>query len=316
MRSSSAMSRRGGPSRLVYGGRELGQPVRVRVVDERVRGVEAEPVEAVLAQPVERAVQEKAADAGGVLAVEVHGAAPRRLVRVGKERAEGREVGAVGAEVVVDDVQKDREAEPVRPVHERAQVVRAAVALARREEVGAVVAPVAEAGEGGERQQFHRRHAERRELRELRHRRAQRALGREGAHVQLVQHEVAHRHAGPRRRLPRIGIGIDDLARPVDAVGLEAARGIGPRARLAEADAVARAGLGSRARRPSTCPIRRPRAPSAPSGRRPASRRRPSRAAPRCGSASQRRGAARRSTGRWDRKALGGDRARRNGSVG
>ena len=57
-----------------------------------------------------RALQHPFADAVGALAVEVDRLAPRRLVALGEERAEGLErLHAAGADVVVDDVEDDAE---------------------------------------------------------------------------------------------------------------------------------------------------------------------------------------------------------------
>ena len=62
-------------------------------------------------------------------------------------RGELAEVVAVGAEVVVDDVEDDGEAVAVRLVHEAAQVVGLAVETRGGEEVDAVIAPAEAARE-------------------------------------------------------------------------------------------------------------------------------------------------------------------------
>src|SRR5687767_5030439 len=43
----------------VYDGGELAQEARVRVVDDRVDGIESQPVEVILLEPVERVVDEE-----------------------------------------------------------------------------------------------------------------------------------------------------------------------------------------------------------------------------------------------------------------
>ena len=48
--------------------------------------------------------------------------------------------------MVVDDVEDDADAEPVRRIDEAAQIVRAAVEAGRREQVDAVVAPAESPG--------------------------------------------------------------------------------------------------------------------------------------------------------------------------
>ena len=93
-------------------------------VEDRVDGVEPQPVEVEVADPALGALQHPLADAAAVGVVEVDRRAPERLVRareVGAERLERLDAG--GADVVVDDVEQDREAlgvggvdEPLEPL--------------------------------------------------------------------------------------------------------------------------------------------------------------------------------------------------------
>ncbi len=62
--------------------------------------------------------------------------------------------------MVVDDVEDDADAEPVRRIDEAAQIVRAAVEAGRREQVDAVVAPAELARELGDRHHLDQRDAE------------------------------------------------------------------------------------------------------------------------------------------------------------
>ena len=55
----------------------LGEEVLRAVVAERVRGVEAEAVDVVLGQPVQRVLDEERPHVLGLFAVEVHAGAPR-----------------------------------------------------------------------------------------------------------------------------------------------------------------------------------------------------------------------------------------------
>ena len=111
-------------------------------VDQRMRGVEPQAVEVILADPVRGVVEDEPA----------HQRAPSRFTAsphgvrclLGEIRAaELRQVRAFGAEVVVDDVEDDREAELVRRVDQSAQIVGRAVGARGREQRDAVVAPVA-----------------------------------------------------------------------------------------------------------------------------------------------------------------------------
>ena len=77
-----------------------------------------------------------------------------------KYAAELAEVVPLGAEVVVDDVQEDRQALGVAGVHQPLQAVRPAVAVLRRVGEHAVVAPVARARELADRHDLDGRDAQ------------------------------------------------------------------------------------------------------------------------------------------------------------
>ena len=214
-------------------GRHLVEPVGL---GDGVHGVEAQPVETIFEQPVERVLGEEAAHLGSP---EIDGAAPRRGEVVAEEaRRVGGEIVPVRAEVIVDDVEEDHEAEAVRGIDEGLQLVRRAVAAGGRERQHAVVAPVARAGKFVDRHQLDGRDSQRREA-------GQRCLdageAAEKAGMQLVEDGLAPRPAAPSGMLPAIGAGIDDQARPVDVIGLGARGGIGHRQAIGQAIAVARA---------------------------------------------------------------------------
>ncbi len=93
----------------MHGSRELAQEAWIRVVDDRVHGVEPQPVEVIFLEPVERVVNEELPHDSAVGVVEVHGVAPRCLVARREElRCIVAEIIAVGPEVVVDDVEQHR----------------------------------------------------------------------------------------------------------------------------------------------------------------------------------------------------------------
>ena len=86
---------------------ELGEDVARRVVEDRVHRVEAEAVDAVVADPLLRVLERPLAHA--VLRV-VDRRAPEGVVAVGEVGAEGGDLLGAGAEVVVDDVEDHAEA--------------------------------------------------------------------------------------------------------------------------------------------------------------------------------------------------------------
>ena len=86
---------------------------------------------------------------------EIDGGAPGRGDVVAEEaRRIGGEIVPVRPEVVVDDVEEDHQAEAVRGVDQRLQLVRRAVGGVGREGQHAVIAPVALAGEIVDRHQL------------------------------------------------------------------------------------------------------------------------------------------------------------------
>ena len=171
------------------------------------------------------------------------------------------------ADVVVDDVDDDREAGGVGGVDEPGERLRAAVRVLDGRPEHAVVAPVAGAGELVERHQLDGRHAERGEAGQLADRRVERAGRRERPDVQLVQHGVGEGDAGPAVVGPREPRRVDDGRRPEHAVGLPAGRRVGELLAAVEADPVAVAVADAVGDRRSTCRRRRPE-PAAASSRR------------------------------------------------
>src|SRR5581483_467083 len=86
---------------------------------------------------------------------------PAGAVAVGEVRAEFAQVVPGRAEVVVDDVEDRGPARSVAGVDQTLEPVRAAVSVARRVQVDAVVTPAAGAGELGDRHDLDRVDAER-----------------------------------------------------------------------------------------------------------------------------------------------------------
>ena len=78
--------------------------------------VEAERVDPAIAEPVERVLDEKFPHLVAVSAVEIERRPPGRLIAVGEVRPKVAEIIAFGTEMVVDDVEHDRETPPVAGV--------------------------------------------------------------------------------------------------------------------------------------------------------------------------------------------------------
>ena len=204
--------------------------------------VEAEAVEAVLAQPGEGVVDHQIAHLGhGEVDAIAPGAAP-----LGGEV--GREFGQVvplRAEVVVDDVEHHRETETVGAIHERAQVVGRAVGGVRGERLHPVVPPVPGAGERRHRHELDPGDAQVAEDGQGLGGAGEGARTCEGADVQLVEHPVGQ--AAPGRLVsPGVGGRIDDLGGAVDAFRLPSGARVGAGARAIDHIEVANARGGRR----------------------------------------------------------------------
>ncbi|OFX23345.1 MAG: hypothetical protein A2V77_00580 [Anaeromyxobacter sp. RBG_16_69_14] len=195
------------------------------VVGNGVDGVEPQRVHAKVAQPLEGSLQDEGAHLRGALAVVVHAVTPGRPVTFCEVRTECGEVVPLRPEVVVDDVQAHRETEAVCGVGEAHQGGGAAVALVHRMERHAVVSPVPAARERLHRQQFDTGHAQLHEVTEPRRRRVERTLGREGPHVEFVEHEFLEREPHGRVQ-PGVAARFEDLRAGVDAVRLPTRRRI------------------------------------------------------------------------------------------
>ena len=235
---------------------DLVEDVGTAVVLDRMHRVEAQPVEVELVDPVFGVLDDEIADRARVRTVVIDRVAPRRLVTAGEKvgRVEPQIV-PVRAEVIVDDVEQNRDAAPMRGLDEGLEPLRAPVGRVGRIEADAVVAPAAAAAEVGDRHQLDRGHAEGGQVIELFGRGVERPLGRERADMQFIENRVLPAKARPGV-VPRISGGIDRLARPVHVLRLEPGSGVRERAlrRTRRSDRARRAARSSTnaSKKPST----------------------------------------------------------------
>ena len=214
-----------------------------RLVDNGVRGIEPQPVDVILVDPVEGVVDEEVAHLALAGAIEVQRRPPRRAVHRREDRRRERgEVRAIGAKVVVDDVEQHRQAEAVRGVDERAQVVGSSIAARGGEQRRAVVSPVPSPWELRHRHQLDCGDAEPAEVREPAGHPGKGPLGRERADVQFIDGECRRRRRRPVLVGPPEGGRVDDLGAAVYAVRLGARRRIRKRPLVVEQEPVAIAG--------------------------------------------------------------------------
>src|SRR6185437_10829267 len=102
---------------------ELDQDMARAFVDDGMHGVEAQPIEMEFLKPVECVFDIEIADRPCLGTIEVDRGTPGRVMAIGDEiRRVEMEIIALGAEVVVDDVEKYRETPPVAGLDEALQI--------------------------------------------------------------------------------------------------------------------------------------------------------------------------------------------------
>jgi hypothetical protein len=203
------------------GSREFGEERSGRLIKDGVDGIEAEGIDMELGLPEEGVLQEKVADGITVGPVEVEGLSPGSAIAISEVGGEISEVIAFGPEVIVDDVQNDREAGRVTGIDQFLEAVRSAIGILHGEWIGAVVAPVAGPGELGHGQQFDGGDAEVTELVEVFDDGFEGASLGERADMQFINDKVAEGQPGPLRVGPWKG-GIDDSGGAMHTFGLKA----------------------------------------------------------------------------------------------
>ena len=217
--------------RVAFGMRrdgDLAQQVRRAEIEDAVHGVEPQAVEVILRHPVSGIVDDVPPHvvAAGIVVVERR--PPRCLVLLGEIGPEERKVVPLRADVIVDDVENDREPFRVCGVDELLQPRRSTVRVLDRVQRHAVVAPVARSGELRDGHDLDRRYAElAAQAAQEWNRGGEGACVGERTNVQLIDREVPHRDTAPALVAPSECRGIDDARWTVDARWLPAAHGVG-----------------------------------------------------------------------------------------
>ena len=105
-------------------------------------------------QPGERILHEKADYLVTMRAIEVYGLAPGGSVTVCEIGAKVAEKIPLGTEMVVDDIEHNRESLLVTGIHKPLQGTRSAIAVLHREREHTVITPIPRSGELGQRHEF------------------------------------------------------------------------------------------------------------------------------------------------------------------
>src|SRR5712671_5898987 len=191
---------------------DFADDIGLALVENRVDGIEAQPVEMELLQPIERIAYEEIAHWPVMRPGKIDRGAPWRLVAADKEIwSDCRQIITLGTEVVVDDVQKDCEAACVTRLDEALQLVRPTVCRRRSVEKHTVITPIAASGKLRDRHQLDGRRAELGDMIEMLDRSGEVAGIGESAEVQLVENGLLPRTATPAEVGPIIRRGIDNF---------------------------------------------------------------------------------------------------------
>src|SRR5690349_13421526 len=134
--------------------REFLEKILWTLVDDAVHGIEAQPVELELLEPIESILDDELTDRAAALGIIVHGRSPWRVMPFGEYRCVKREVISFRSEVVVDDVEHHHQAAKMCGIDEGLEMLGPAVGALRGEEGHAVIAPISLAGEIRNRHQF------------------------------------------------------------------------------------------------------------------------------------------------------------------
>src|ERR1700674_5903122 len=173
------------------GSADFADDIGLALIENRVDGIEAQPVEMELLQPIERIVYEKITHRPVMRPGKIDRGAPWRMVAAGREiRNDRRQIMALGTEVVVDDVEKDCEAAGVTRLDEALQVVRPTVCRSRSVKKHTVVTPIAASGKLRDRHQLDGSRAELGDMIEMPDRPGEVAGVGESAEVQFVENNL------------------------------------------------------------------------------------------------------------------------------
>src|SRR5215831_12104138 len=195
--------------------------IGLAAVKNRMDGIETQPVEMILLEPIERVLNKKVAHYAVTGSIEIDRGAPRCLVAFAEEiRSDRRQIIAFGAEMIVDDIEKDRQAARVACLNKLLQRVRRTVLRRRGIEKHAVITPIVTAGKRSDRNQLDRGRAELDDMIEMLDSPGEAAAAGESAEMQLVNDNLFPTAAAPAGIAPIIHPRIDDLARTVHALGL------------------------------------------------------------------------------------------------
>ena len=199
----------------------FGEDRRGGAVVHLIGGVEPEAVEPIIADPHPYVIEHDLADGVAVRPVIIDRRTPVGSIMVVEIVPEGGEIIAVRPKVVVDHVQKDRQARPVARRHEPLESFGSSIRMLGSERMNAVVTPTLDPRRLCDRHQFDGRDPEFLEGIKPWDHRVESPLGGECADVEFVEDEVCPiGDAAPAALFPGKPRGIKNGRWLVGALGL------------------------------------------------------------------------------------------------
>ena len=189
----------------------------------------------VFLKPVQRVFEKVAPHLVAVGAIVVDRLSPRRAVTIGEIRTIGGQVIPLGTEVVVDNIQRDRESARMNCIDQPLQASWSAIRVLRRKRVNSVIAPISRTGKLCNRHEFYRGDAELDESIEMWNQSLKRSFLRIGPGVDFIEDAALERHANPMFVSPHQGTRIHQLRRPVHALRLKSGNGVRQLSRIVDA---------------------------------------------------------------------------------
>ena len=186
----------------VHLGCQLLHQIDCRTIHVGVDRIQPQSIEMVVAQPHTCVVAEEAPHLVAACIFQIHSVAPRRLMAVGKIRAEFSQVISRGTQVVVDHIEQHGQSVRVAGFNQTLECFRTAVRLVRRKEVDPVITPAMPAGKGRDRHQLHMCYPQLLQRFKLLACCVECALRGERANVQLVNNRALERWCLPPCVLP------------------------------------------------------------------------------------------------------------------
>ena len=181
-----------------------------------------------IADPVESVLGEIANNFVASGAVEVYSLPPRGSILIRVVRSKVSEVISFRAQVVVDDIEHDRQSVPVARIDKPLQAFRAAIAILHSKGMNPVVAPIAVAWELSHGHQLNRRHAQFLQFNQVWNDRIKRSFAAVRADVDFIDDVVFQREPTPVRIPPSKSPIVDDFGSPVNTFWLGLRCRVGP----------------------------------------------------------------------------------------